>query len=123
MKLTFVEKMISSGGKESHGNDDDEEDNKNNGHFQRQQSNKENTKKMREYNLFNKKVPKNAEAFNIQVATCSFIQEPFIAFVRLKNSHIMEDFTEIPHPTRFLTLILGPEGDGEAMKELGRAFA
>lgn len=77
---------------------------------------------MRDYNLFNKKVPKNAEAFNIQVATCKFLTEPFLAFIRLKNPVILDDLSEINKPTRFLALVLGPEGSGSAMEELGRAF-
>ena len=56
--------------------------------------------KNREYNQFSKKVPKDAEACNIQVATCKFIQEPIFAFVRLNTPVLLEDFSEIKKPTR-----------------------
>lgn len=49
----------------------------------RKVSMKDETIKNREYNLFSKKVPKDAEAANIQVATCKFLSEPFFCFCPL----------------------------------------
>jgi len=83
---------------------------------------KDETMKFREYNLFSKKVPKDAEAVNIQVATCNFLSEPFFAFVRLQNPIVLEDFCEIDKPTRFLALILGPPGSSSFLLEKGRAL-
>eukprot|EP00092_Neocalanus_flemingeri_P037562 GFUD01040897.1.p1 GENE.GFUD01040897.1~~GFUD01040897.1.p1 ORF type:complete len:877 (+),score=230.71 GFUD01040897.1:117-2747(+) len=83
---------------------------------------KDETLKFREYNLFSKKVPKDAEAANIQVATCSFLSRPFFAFVRLENPIVLEDFCEISKPTRFLALILGPPGSSAELLEKGRAL-
>ena len=77
--------------------------------------------KNREHNLFSKKVPKDAEACNIQVATCSFITETFVAFVRLREPVLLEDFCEIKKPTRFLVILLGPEGSNKHLMSLGRA--
>jgi len=83
---------------------------------------KDETLKFREHNLFSKKVPKDAEAANIQVATCSFLSEPFFAFVRLQNPIVLEDFCEIDKPTRFLALLLGPPGTSGLLLEEGRAL-
>ena len=77
--------------------------------------------KSRGHNLFSKKVPKDAEACNIQVATCNFLNETFVAFLRLTDPVLLEDFCEIEKPTRFLVLILGPEGDGKRLVTMGRA--
>jgi len=88
----------------------------------RKVSMKDETIKNREYNLFSKKVPKDAEAANIQVATCKFLSEPFFAFVRLASPVVLEDFCEISKPTRFLAIILGPEGSSVKMVEKGRAI-
>jgi len=83
---------------------------------------KDETFKFREYNLFSKKVPKDAEAANIQVATCAFLTKPVFAFVRLQNPVVLEDFCEISKPTRFLALILGPPGSSALLLEKGRAL-
>merc|ERR1711892_1500581 len=83
---------------------------------------KDETFKNRDYNLFSKKVPKDAEAANIQVATCKFLTEPFLAFVRLASPVVLEDFCEINKPTRFLAIILGPEGSSAKSVEKGRAI-
>ena len=45
----------------------------------------------REHNQFSKKVPKDAEACNIQVASCDFLTETFVAFVRLSKPVLLED--------------------------------
>lgn len=77
--------------------------------------------KDREHNLFSKKVPRDAEACNIQVASCQFLTETFVAFVRLNKPMYLEDFCEIKKPTRFLVIILGPEGSSRQLVSLGRA--
>ena len=67
---------------------------------QRKISYKDETIKNRDYNLFSKKVPKNAETVNIQVATCDFLSKPIFAFVRLGTPIVLDDFSEINKPTR-----------------------
>lgn len=61
---------------------------------------KDETMMFRDHNLFSKKVPKDAEAVNIQVATCDFLSKPFLAFVRLQTPIVLDDFSEINKPTR-----------------------
>jgi len=83
---------------------------------------KDESLKFRDHNLFSKKVPKDAEAVNIQVAECPFITSPLLAFIRLNNPVVLEDFCEITKPTRFLLIALGPQGTGSVLLDQGRAL-
>ena len=47
---------------------------------------------------------------------------PIFAFVRLNCPILLDDFSEINKPSRFLILILGPSGSGVNVLDLGRAF-
>ena len=91
------------------------------GFFPRKVSVQDENLKNREHNLFVKKVPKDAEACNIQVATCKGLTRTFVAFVRLTKPVLLEDFCEIEKPTRFLVIILGPEGLNKQLLALGRS--
>lgn len=55
-----------------------------------------------------KKIPKGAEASNILVGEVAFLEKPFSAFIRLQEAAILGDLTEVPVPTRFLFIMLGP---------------
>ena len=55
-----------------------------------------------------KKIPKGAEASNILVGEVDFLEKPLSAFIRLKEATILGDLTEVPVPTRFLFVLLGP---------------
>ena len=57
-----------------------------------------------------------------QVATCRFLTSPFLAFVRLRTPVLLEDFCEISKPTRFLALVLGPQGTSAELLATGRAL-
>ena len=87
--------------------------------FHRKVSVQDENLRNREHNLFVKKVPKDAEACNIQVATCKALSRTFVAFVRLTKPVLLEDFCEIEKPTRFLVIILGPEGLNKQLLALG----
>jgi hypothetical protein len=52
-----------------------------------------------------------------------FLSHHITAFVRLKKAQILGDLTEVPVPTRFLFLLLGPSGHAAQFKEIGRAIA
>ena len=56
------------------------------------------------------------------MATCNFLLNPIFAFVRLNCPILLDDFSEINKPSRFLILILGPSGSGVNVLDLGRAF-
>ncbi|KAM6432080.1 electrogenic sodium bicarbonate cotransporter 4 [Liasis olivaceus] len=74
-------------------------------------------------NKFMKKIPKNAEASNVLVGEVDFLDKPFVAFVRLMRSTLLGGVTEVPVPTRFLFILLGPSGKAKSYNEIGRAIA
>ena len=70
-----------------------------------------------------KKIPKGAEASNILVGEVNFLEKPLSAFIRLQEAVILGDLTEVPVPTRFLFVMLGPHGNLQTYHEIGRAMA
>uniref|UniRef100_A0A3Q3XBR9 Anion exchange protein n=1 Tax=Mola mola TaxID=94237 RepID=A0A3Q3XBR9_MOLML len=72
---------------------------------------------------FMKKIPRGAEASNVLVAQVDFLEKPIIAFVRLSSAVLFTGLTEVPLPTRFLFLLLGPHGNGPQYHEIGRSIA
>ena len=72
---------------------------------------------------FMKKIPKGAEASNILVGEVKFLEKPLSAFIRLQEAVILGDLTEVPVPTRFLFVMLGPQGNLQTYHEIGRAMA
>ncbi|XP_041050311.1 electrogenic sodium bicarbonate cotransporter 1-like [Carcharodon carcharias] len=74
-------------------------------------------------NKFKKQIPEGAEATNVLVGEVDFLDKPFVAFVRLKEAMILGALTEIPLPTRFLFILLGPKAKAMAYHQIGRAVA
>ncbi|XP_075995211.1 sodium bicarbonate cotransporter 3-like isoform X3 [Genypterus blacodes] len=72
---------------------------------------------------FMKKIPPGAEASNVLVGEVDFLEKPIIAFVRLSPAVLITGLTEVPVPTRFLFLLLGPNGKGPQYHEIGRSMA
>uniref|UniRef100_A0A4W6DTF6 Anion exchange protein n=1 Tax=Lates calcarifer TaxID=8187 RepID=A0A4W6DTF6_LATCA len=72
---------------------------------------------------FMKKIPPGAEASNVLVGEVDFLERPIIAFVRLSPAVLLTGLTEVPVPTRFLFLLLGPFGKGPQYHEIGRSIA
>ncbi|KAH6939873.1 hypothetical protein HPB50_021919 [Hyalomma asiaticum] len=72
---------------------------------------------------FMKKIPPGAQASNILVGEVEFLERPIAAFVRLAAAVPLGDLTEVPVPTRFLFLLLGPQGNMVRYHEIGRAIA
>ncbi|XP_070840689.1 sodium bicarbonate cotransporter 3-like isoform X4 [Chaetodon trifascialis] len=72
---------------------------------------------------FMKKIPPGAEASNVLVGEVDFLEKPIIAFVRLSPAVLITGLTEVPVPTRFLFLLLGPHGKGPQYHEIGRSMA
>uniref|UniRef100_A0A3B3BMY9 Anion exchange protein n=1 Tax=Oryzias melastigma TaxID=30732 RepID=A0A3B3BMY9_ORYME len=72
---------------------------------------------------FMKKIPPGAEASNVLVGEVDFLEKPIIAFVRLLPAVLITGLTEVPVPTRFLFLLLGPHGKGPQYHEIGRSMA
>ncbi|XP_044752342.1 sodium-driven chloride bicarbonate exchanger isoform X2 [Coccinella septempunctata] len=77
-----------------------------------------------QHNLhFMKKIPNGAEASNILVGEVNFLTKTAAAFVRLNTAIVLGDLTEVPVPTRFLFLLLGPPNNTGGYHEIGRAMA
>ncbi|XP_078248645.1 anion exchange protein 4 [Pogona vitticeps] len=74
-------------------------------------------------NDFKKKIPPGTEVANILVGEASFLEKPFIAFVRLQESVLLGNLTEVAFPSRFLFILLGPRAKVKAYHEIGRAVA
>uniref|UniRef100_A0A8C9U4W9 Anion exchange protein n=1 Tax=Scleropages formosus TaxID=113540 RepID=A0A8C9U4W9_SCLFO len=74
-------------------------------------------------NKFMKKLPRDAEASNVLVGEVDFLETPFVAFVRLQQAVMLGALTEVPVPTRFLFILLGPKGKAKSYHEIGRAIA
>ncbi|XP_037536784.1 solute carrier family 4 member 4a [Nematolebias whitei] len=74
-------------------------------------------------NKFMKKLPRDAEASNVLVGEVDFLDSPFVAFVRLQQAVMLGALTEVPVPTRFLFILLGPKGQAKSYHEIGRAIA
>uniref|UniRef100_A0A8C5D0V6 Anion exchange protein n=1 Tax=Gadus morhua TaxID=8049 RepID=A0A8C5D0V6_GADMO len=72
---------------------------------------------------FMKKIPPGAEASNVLVGEVDFLDRPIIAFIRLSPAVLLTGLTEVPVPTRFLFLLLGPFGKGPQYHEIGRSIA
>lgn len=52
-----------------------------------------------------------------------FLAHHASALIRLKSPALLGDLTEVPVPTRFLFILLGPTGHGAQFREIGRAIA
>ncbi|XP_065080486.1 sodium bicarbonate cotransporter 3 isoform X9 [Ochlerotatus camptorhynchus] len=72
---------------------------------------------------FMRKIPPGAEASNILVGEVDFLDKTLAAFLRLNNASVMGDLTEVPVPTRFIFILLGPPGSHNSFHEIGRAMA
>uniref|UniRef100_A0A803VKJ2 Anion exchange protein n=1 Tax=Ficedula albicollis TaxID=59894 RepID=A0A803VKJ2_FICAL len=72
---------------------------------------------------FMKKIPSGAEASNVLVGELDFLHQPLVAFVRLTPAVLLSGMTEVPIPTRFLFVLLGPGGKAHQYHEIGRAMA
>ncbi|XP_078539976.1 sodium-driven chloride bicarbonate exchanger isoform X1 [Lissotriton helveticus] len=72
---------------------------------------------------FMKKIPPGAEASNILVGELEFLDRAVVAFVRLSPAVLISGLTEVPLPTRFMFILLGPLGKGQQYHEIGRSIA
>ncbi|KAK1884451.1 Electrogenic sodium bicarbonate cotransporter 4, partial [Dissostichus eleginoides] len=64
-----------------------------------------------------------ASTSNVLVGEVDFLDKPFVSFVRLAQATTLGGLTEVPVPTRFLFILLGPHGKTKAYNEIGRAIA
>lgn len=71
---------------------------------------------------FMKKIPEGAEASNILVGELEFLKTSIIAFIRLSPAVLLCGLTEVPIPTRFIFILLGPSGKAEQYHQIGRSI-
>ncbi|NWW54666.1 S4A4 protein, partial [Pedionomus torquatus] len=74
-------------------------------------------------NRFKKKVPVGAEAAHVAVGGVEFLEQPFTAFIRLRQGVVLGSLAEVALPSRFLFILLGPQAKAKAYHEVGRAMA
>ncbi|XP_034268127.1 electroneutral sodium bicarbonate exchanger 1 isoform X2 [Pantherophis guttatus] len=72
---------------------------------------------------FMKKIPIGAEAANVLIGEADFMKQPIVAFLRLSPAVLLPGMTEVPLPTRFLFVLVGPIGKGPQYHEIGRSMA
>lgn len=70
-----------------------------------------------------RKIPPGSEADNILVGELDFLDRTISAFVRLSVACHLGDLTEVPVPTRFLFILLGPRSIPGRYHEIGRSMA
>ncbi|XP_049729766.1 anion exchange protein 4 isoform X3 [Elephas maximus indicus] len=74
-------------------------------------------------NPLRKKLPPGTEAGAVLAGELGFLSQPLGAFVRLRDPVVLGTLTEVPLPSRFFCLLLGPPVLGRGYHELGRAAA
>ena len=70
-----------------------------------------------------RKVPDDAQACNVWVGEMACLKYQVAAFVRLSEARSVGEITEVPIPTRFIFLLLGPPGSEAKCIEMGRSFS
>ncbi|XP_025910200.1 band 3 anion transport protein [Nothoprocta perdicaria] len=69
------------------------------------------------------KVPKDAEASLVLVGSVPALEQPVLAFVRLKEAAVLDAVLAVPLPVRFLVVLLGPKSRHVSYGEIGHAVA
>ncbi|XP_026582011.1 anion exchange protein 2-like, partial [Pseudonaja textilis] len=69
------------------------------------------------------KIPDNAEATVVLVGCVQFLDQPTMAFVRLKEAAQLDAVLEVPVPVRFLFVLLGPSSANMDYHEIGRSIS
>ncbi|KAF4804474.1 Band 3 anion transport protein [Turdus rufiventris] len=68
-------------------------------------------------------IPEGAEATLVLVGCAAFLEQPVLAFVRLKDAVTMDGVLDVSIPVRFLVVVLGPDTPQISYHEIGRAIA
>ena len=69
-----------------------------------------------------KKLPPGAETSNILVGELNNLEKPIPCFIRLQEVSMLGDLTEVPVPTRFIFILLGPGVSKDIQLHLDRRF-
>ncbi|NXD99005.1 B3AT protein, partial [Chaetorhynchus papuensis] len=68
-------------------------------------------------------IPEGAEATLVLVGCAAFLEQPMLAFVRLKDAVTLDGVLDVSLPVRFLVVVLGPDTPQISYHEIGRAIA
>ncbi|NWT95273.1 B3AT protein, partial [Urocynchramus pylzowi] len=68
-------------------------------------------------------IPEGAEATLVLVGCAAFLEQPMLAFVRLKDAVTLDGVLDVSIPVRFLVVVLGPDTPQLSYHEIGRAIA
>ncbi|KAM6225300.1 anion exchange protein 4 [Rhynchocyon petersi] len=74
-------------------------------------------------NPLRQKLPPGTEAGAVLAGELGFLTQPLGAFVRLRDPVVLGSLMEVPLPSRFFCLLLGPPMLGRGYHEVGRAAA
>ncbi|KAL2778996.1 anion exchange protein 4 isoform 4, partial [Daubentonia madagascariensis] len=74
-------------------------------------------------NPLRQRLPPGAEAGTVLAGELGFLAQPLGAFVRLRDPVVLGLLTEVPLPSRFFCLLLGPPMLAKGYHEMGRAAA
>ncbi|KAM6422124.1 LOW QUALITY PROTEIN: anion exchange protein 2 [Rhynochetos jubatus] len=69
------------------------------------------------------KIPDDAEATVVLVGCVAFLDQPTMAFVRLREAAELDSVLEVPVPVRFLFVLLGPSSTHMDYHEIGRSIS
>ncbi|KAM6993761.1 band 3 anion transport protein isoform 2-T2 [Passerculus sandwichensis] len=67
-------------------------------------------------------IPEDAEATLVLVGCAAFLEQPVLAFVRLKDAVTLDGVLDVSIPVRFLAVVLGPDTPHISYHEIGRAI-
>ncbi|XP_070569674.1 band 3 anion transport protein-like isoform X2 [Ptychodera flava] len=70
-----------------------------------------------------RQIPPGAEATTVLVGAVEFLDAPCMAFVRLAQGAMLDNFTEVPLPVRFIFVLLGPADSAMDYTEIGRSIS
>lgn len=70
-----------------------------------------------------RKIPQDAEVTSALVGEVDFLDTPAVSFVRLAEGAVLDNFSEVPIPVRFLFVMLVPTHSDINYHELGRSFS
>uniref|UniRef100_A0A8C3WIV3 Solute carrier family 4 member 9 n=1 Tax=Catagonus wagneri TaxID=51154 RepID=A0A8C3WIV3_9CETA len=74
-------------------------------------------------NPLRQKLPPGTEAGAVLAGELGFLAHPLGVFVRLRDPAVLGPLTEVPLPSRFFCLLVGPPTLGRSYREMGRAVA
>ncbi|KAK6166324.1 hypothetical protein SNE40_023048 [Patella caerulea] len=85
-------------------------------------SSMENESNKKHNDRFLKKIPRGAEVANVLIGEVDDLEQRVCGFLRLNDARILGDICEVPLPSRFIFILLGPIGQADHLQEIGRCI-